>query len=74
MTQKYDIDYLFAGKVAGSLNNDELNEIGMLISQDEAIYSRWNNFIESLPENKPFDKLDAPKEWLDLKTIFQQAC
>ncbi|GAA3945811.1 DUF4974 domain-containing protein [Chitinophaga oryziterrae] len=70
MTQKYDIDYLFAGKVAGSLNNDELLEIGMLISQDEAIRLRWNEFIASLPEN---NELVPPKDWLDLTTMFQQS-
>jgi hypothetical protein len=73
MTQKHDIDYLFAGKVAGSLNNDELLEIGMLISQDETIRLGWNNFLASLPENKSFSELDPPKEWLDLKTMFQQS-
>jgi hypothetical protein len=61
------IDYLFAGKVAGTLNSEELIEINTLITEDNTIRLHWQEFIDALPVTGINEV-----NWADLTTITQK--
>ena len=56
------IDYLLAGKIAGSLNSEELIEIDTLIAEDSTIRERFQTFIDELPATG----IAYPENWADL--------
>jgi len=69
------IDYLFAGKIAGTLNNIELIEIDTLIAEDNSILERWQAFITALPVTgieSSFQEMDNPDKWADLTSTFKK--
>lgn len=69
------IDYLLAGKVAGTLNNVELIEIDTLIAEDSTIHERWQTFLNALPVSgieSSFREMDNPENWVDLTTRFKK--
>src|SRR4051812_43184370 len=61
------IDYLLAGKIAGTLDNTELIEIDTLIAEDNTIHERWLALNNALPSKGINDV-----EWADLTTILQK--
>jgi transmembrane sensor len=61
------IDYLLAGKIAGTLDNTELIEIDVLIAEDNTIHERWNALNDALP----ITGISEPA-WADLTIILQK--
>lgn len=59
------IDYLLAGKIAGSLNKEELIEIDTLIAEDSSIRERLQAFIAALPA-KDIQSSLSNINWADL--------
>lgn len=57
------IDYLLAGKIAGSLNSEELIEIDTLIAEDSTIRERWERFVNDLPATN----ISYPENWADIQ-------
>lgn len=62
------IDYLLAGKIAGTLNSAELVEIDILIAEDNTVHERWIALNNALPANGV-----SEIEWADLSTILQKS-
>lgn len=62
------IDYLLAGKIAGTLDSTELTEIDMLIAEDNTIHERWLALNNALPADGI-----SEVEWADLTTVLQKS-